>query len=113
MGLDSPLRLDPIGIDGALHQTVASYLPGLLLEDADECLSHHHPLLLRIGDPLKGFQEPILGIDPNQPNSPEELLDPVRLELPHQAGVDINRHQPVPNGAISQHGAGRTVHASR
>jgi hypothetical protein len=44
---------------------------------------------------------------------PERIPNLLRLALPHQPVVDENDLEPVADGAVRQHRAGRAVHSSR
>ena len=95
MRLYASIRLDSVRVDSALHETVAADLAGLLLKDANEGLSYYHPLLFRVRDPFQSIEKTVVGVHAHETYILEELLNSVRLELPHEPRVNINRDQPV------------------
>ena len=108
-------RLDHVRVQGALHQ-----VPGVLvlesdlLEQADEELPDGLALLLGIGEPGKGLEEPFGGLHMHEVDGElveERLFDLLALAFAHQPGVDEDRRELVADGPVDQGGGDGRVDA--
>ena len=110
------LRLDDVGIEGALGQEVdLAELRGLLLEDPDELVADDPPLLLGILDTREAREEPIPSVDHDQPHAEIALeRDPqeLRLALAHEPVVDEDAGQLVADRAMHERRGNRAVDAA-
>ena len=105
--------LDHVRIERALGEEVdPAELGRLLLEDPDELVADDLPLLLGILDARQPLEEPLSRVDHHEPH-PEVALegDPqeLRFLLAHQAVVDIDAGQLLPDGPMHEGGGHRTV----
>ena len=111
------LRLDHVGIQGALGQEIdLPELRGLLLEDPDELVADDPPLLLGILDARQAREEPIPSVDHHQPHAEIALeRDPqeLRLALAHQPVVDVDAGQLVADRSMHERRGDRAVDAAR
>ena len=95
-----PLSID-VGVERALHEELGvGQAAGVLLEDADEQLADRLALRLRFGDAGEALEEAVAGVDVDQLDAhvaAERLDDLLALALAHQAGVDVDARELMPD----------------
>src|SRR4029079_9784163 len=97
---------DDVGIERALNEVLGiGQSAGVLLEHADENLPYRLAFGLRVGDPGQAFEEPVAGVDVDQFDAlvPTEGFDDlITFAAPHQAGVDVDTRELMPDRLVDK-----------
>src|SRR2546426_256272 len=115
VGLDPipelPPALDPVRGDRPLDEMVGSKALCLSFEEFDERASNDRPFLLRVHDAFEGGEEFVGGLDDPVPDVEllEGLGDVLGLSSSHEACVDVDREEPIPEGATREDRRSRTI----
>ena len=110
-------RFDDVGVERPLRQEVdPPELGRLLLEDADELVADDPALLLGVLDAGQAGEEALAGVDHHEVH-PEVALEgdaeQLQFLLAHQAVVDVDAGQPIPDRPVDERRRDRRVDPAR